>query len=351
MSGKNNKDSYAATVKVSTITTLMIISGLAMMIIANCLNSNNAVWTKTLVVVDGMGSTLFSAGLVSVIVEISTIRSLVTDAFEKLLKGNIPFDSLSEESLLNLNKKIASSLSGVSIAKIDNTIYKYEHNLLDLVNGKHYEYHKITYHITPDERNGCIHIKTKINYKMVNNRGYGKDNDNDNAFEVRLKLYKLKGDLTVEECLEKLDITEVVINKKKINVTDITSAEPVTHNTESTYYDYKIRLYKELVEPINTITAEFSYDIPLHDKCQTFKISAPCKTLEHKFYIEPDISTGERWIIRANAFSTFFHRQHEECSNYNVEQNVDTSLIIRYNDWALVGNGYCVVYQKEKERS
>ncbi len=100
-------------------------------------------------------------------------------------------------------------------------------------------------------------------------------------------------------------------------------------------------------KPKNQIKAEINYDVPLHDISQSFKISVPCKYIEHKFYINKDIQTGQEWFIQASAFSTFYHKQDEEESNYKVEQNVNDSLIIRYNNWALVGNGYCVFYQKK----
>ena len=116
---------------------------------------------------------------------------------------------------------------------------------------------------------------------------------------------------------------------------------------ENLYYDSKIVIFKELEKPENRIKAELNYDVPLFDICQSFKISAPCQNIEHKFYINKDVQTDEEWIIQANAYSTFYHRQDEEGSNYKVEQNVDNSLIIRYTDWALVGNGYCVFYRKK----
>ena len=132
-----------------------------------------------------------------------------------------------------------------------------------------------------------------------------------------------------------------------IDNTSLVSIEPVTHQGESTYYDSKVIIYKDLKGVRNKIRAEILYDVPLFDICQSFKISAPCKNIEHKFYINKDVQTGQEWMIQANAYSTFYHRQDEEESNYKVEQNVDDSLIIRFKDWALVGNGYCVFYQKK----
>lgn len=343
--GKKYKDEYKAVISVSMLTKMMVVIGLIGLVATNLFDEEylKAHWIANYAtkVIEVVASALFSAGLVSVIVEISTIKKLVSDAFTQILTGDFPLDNLNRFTLLRINKRIASLLTGISEKRIDNTVYRYERYLLDLASGRYYTYHNITYHITPDENNKCFHVKTKVNYKIINNKL------EENAFEMRLKLYKTKDEMTYQDYENGINITSVTINGEVVAKTDILSIEPIEHKTESTYYDYKVRLYKELEGRTNKISAVFSYDVPLHDRCQSFRISVPCKELEHKFYIEDDVNTGEKWIIRANAYSTFFHRQSEENSNYNVEQNVDTSLIIRYKDWALVGNGYCVFYQKK----
>ncbi|MBQ8188510.1 MAG: hypothetical protein IJZ44_01900 [Lachnospiraceae bacterium] len=337
---------YEAKIKVTTITKLMVFVGISGLILANMPSekfvAQYAILENILQCVETIASALFSAGLVSVIVEISTIKNLVSDAFVKILEGEFPVDGLSKETLHKIDKRVAATITNMPEGKIDDTVYRYERHLLELVSSKYYAYHNFTYHIIPDEKNNCFLVKVKINYKMVN------ENMMDNTFDLRMKLYNLQENMTVEECVDLLDVKEVVINNKPVELDNIISAEPVRHETESsTYYDYKVRLFKELSNKKNTIRAEFSYKVPLHDICQAFRVSTPCKELEHKFYIEPDIQTGEEWIIKANAYSTFYHNQSDENSNYKVVQDTDTSLIIRYKDWALVGNGYCVFYQKK----
>lgn len=342
---KKEQETYKATISVSTLTKAMVFVGLIGIIGVNLFTEEylkaHQIFSYVLKIIDVVASALFSAGLVSVIVEISTIKNLVSDAFRKILLGDFPVSGLNEEALKQINRKVASTITSIPDNRIDDTIYRYEQNLLELMVNKYYLYHNFTYHITPDENNNCFHIRVKISYKVIN------DNLVDNTFDLRMKMYGIKEDMTCEECIKALDIKTLRINDKDISVEDVVSAEPVRHETESsTYYNYKVRLYKELTGKKNTIFAEFSYDVPLHDICQSFRISVPCKGLEHKFYINPDIQTGEDWIIKANAYSTFYHSQSEDNSNYSVEQNTDTSVIIRYKDWALVGNGYCVIYQK-----
>lgn len=334
----SEKEEFNATLKISTITKWMIFGGFIGVIIANFLPGNNYC-TIIKSTIETLSTTIFSAGLVSVIVEISTIKNLVSHAFKNLLSGNFALDGLSKEALIRLKESVTLKILDNDNKDLSNTPYKYEKNLLDLINEKYYEHHNITYHITPDENNNCFHVKTKLDYTIVNK------NLIDNNFEVRLKLYKMFG--TNNNIVSNNFSVSVKINKQDIDINDILSIEPITHQGESAYYDSKIIIFKELHGVKNKIKAEINYDVPLFDICQSFKISAPCKNIEHKFYINKDIQTGCEWTIKANAYSTFYHRQDDDDSNYKVEQNVDDSLIIRYTNWALVGNGYCVFYQKK----
>ena len=347
MAKDNKKEDYDATIKVTTITKTMIWVGLVGLIVSNTVDTNSLENQNFILffvkILDVIASSLFSAGLVSVIVEISTIKNLVSDAFNKILTCNFPLDNFNNDTLCSLNKGIASKLTGITTKKIGNTIYRYEDNLINAVNQKYYEYHNMTYHIVPDEDNSCFKIKMKIECKMVN------PSLTDNMFVLGMKLYKPKDNLTMKECLEELDITRFVINKKNIQIeNNMINIEEVTHETESKYYDYKIKLVKDLGNVIdNKIVIEFTYSVPIHDTCQSFKLSYPCKNLEHKVYINEDINTGEKWKIKCNAYSTFYYKQDDDLSNYKVEQNNDTDVIIRFKDWAFPGNGYCVYYQRD----
>ena len=181
----------------------------------------------------------------------------------------------------------------------------------------------------------------KIDYKIINPKLL------ENHFEVRLKLYEMPNNNNNRNSISNNFSMSLTINKKDIKTKDILSSEPITHSGESTYYNRKIRIFKKLSGTKNDIKAELNYDVPMHDISQSFRTSSPCKSLEHKFYINKDCQTGEEWIIQANAYSTFYHKQEDDESNYSVEQNVNNSIIIKYTDWVLVGNGYCVFYQKK----
>lgn len=350
MANKRNKDEYDATIKVTTITKFMIFIGLMGLIIPQFVDDaflkNHYILNASIKILNVISSALFSAGLVSIIVEISTIKNLVSDAFNKILTCNFPLDNFNENSLIQLNKEVASKLTGMTEKKLGNTIYHYESNLLNSVNEKYYDYHNMTYHITPDENNNCFNIKTKIECKLVN------PSLSNNVFDLGMKLYKPKADLSLEECLNLLNISKFEINKKKIQIEQIESElieiQEITHESESRYYDYKIKFKIDLGNIVeNKIHLEFTYSIPIFDICQSFKLAFPCKNMDHKIYINQDISTKENWKISANAYSTFYHKQDDESSNFKVEQNIDTSVAIRFKDWAFSGNGYCVFYQKD----
>ena len=220
---KNKEDNFNTVIKVSTITKLMTWGGLILIITSKLIQSqfliNVPFWNFLLDISEIIGTTLFSAGLVSVIVEISTIRSLVSHAFKNILSGTFELDGLNQNALVKLKYSIAAKLLDDINKDLANSPYKYEDKLLNSVNEKYYKHHNITYHITPDEKNNCFHIKTKIDYFMVNK------NMIDNNFEVRLKLYSFKNQNNFSAFIE--------INKELVATNDILKKEQIAHHGES----------------------------------------------------------------------------------------------------------------------
>lgn len=49
------------------------------------------------------------------------------------------------------------------------TIYRYEDDLLQLVKGKYYEYHKAKYTVYPETEHGMIRINARMDY-CINNK-------------------------------------------------------------------------------------------------------------------------------------------------------------------------------------
>ena len=244
MEEKNNNN-YNLIIKVSTITKVMVFGGVLLFVIAKiALNylSSYTIWKIAFNIFESLGITCFSAGLVSVIVEISTIKSLVSRAFKDILSGKFDLSVLDKKALVTLKQDIAHKIIKSDNENFNkdliNTPYRYEDKLLNCVNEKYYEHHNLTYHITPDEINKCFHLKLKVDFRIINKSQI------DNNFELRLKLYKTQkmNGIKIEDYFDNNFKLNVEINNVPIDIKDIVFIEPVVHNTESTYYDYKIRI-------------------------------------------------------------------------------------------------------------
>ena len=143
-------DKESLTLKVSTVTKWMSCGGLLLIIISKFASiqfKNDGCWNIVFEIVEVIGTTLLSAGLVSVIVEISTIKSLVFNAFRNILSGDLILDGLNKNALMKLKYNIVLKLLDNPKKDLNNSPYKYENNLLHSVNEKYYEHHNITYHI------------------------------------------------------------------------------------------------------------------------------------------------------------------------------------------------------------
>lgn len=129
--GKKNNSPYMINMKLSTVTKWITFGGIACIIIVNILTNvltddflKKYYSVKPILdILNTIGGTLFSAGIVSILVEISTIKGIVSDALNNVLEGNVPLDSYSNSVLGKINKKIAAKRGNVGIEKIDNSIY------------------------------------------------------------------------------------------------------------------------------------------------------------------------------------------------------------------------------------
>lgn len=85
----NNNEEFTASIKISTLTKFMVVIGLCGIIFSNYIKIDNINDWRNIVlkIFETISSTLFSAGLVSVVVEISTINSIVDKALNKIFKG------------------------------------------------------------------------------------------------------------------------------------------------------------------------------------------------------------------------------------------------------------------------
>lgn len=304
-------------------------------------------------VLKNIGLTAFSAGLVSVLVEISTITSVVQKAVEKIVMGNFPFDNFSNVRLTELGKQIAvrrSAKESMTVNQLNKTIYALETKLLEDSVGIYYEYHKDTTIITPDETNQLFNKWVDLEYKiinrfkepykikfcicLVNNSEEITDKDIEKYFKV--ETFDIAYSSEVESNEKKLKKKSLVLNDDySIKI------EPIQKKPHSTYKYRVVILYP--VENIATCIVKItcSYAIPMSDPIQSFKLNHPCKEFEHSIMIQDN-----SWEIMADAYTAFYFT--DDNKEYQVEQKVPNSVKVRFKNWAVTGAGYMALLCKVK---
>ena len=146
---KSNKKDLIVSIKLKSAEIFMVIIGfvdvVACTLILKLPQSNfwkeHFIFKIILDIFNVVGTTILSAGLVSVVLEVSTIKKYVSDALKNVLNTDFPLDSYSDKNLSILNKKIAAKLGKVNEEFIVDSIYKLEENLIELLDGLYYKYY------------------------------------------------------------------------------------------------------------------------------------------------------------------------------------------------------------------
>ena len=282
------------------------------------------------------GTTLITAGIISFLVEISTLKNFMRDSLKNILNEDFPFETYSEDKLVRFRNLIAAYLSGNMMGTNDfikKTIYKYEDKLLELTTKPYYEFHNATYSVHPDELNKRILIKATIDYKIINN--FSKPN------EIRFKT-KTYG-RNENEVEKNFNIKELFINNEEINVEEIRKIEKIEKQDDSNFYDYKIKINKKLDEKKkeNIIHMKYEHYVPISDRLQNYKISLPCLKMEHEIRIKSN------WNLRGTAYTAFYIKQDSSDSKFKIVQSAADLIRIKYNDWIFPGSGYSIYYDKD----
>lgn len=226
----------------------------------------------------------------------------------------------------------------IKLEDIDKTTYKYEQQLLDSVTSLYYEYHNVRYIIIPNEEKGIFHINAKVDYVIVN-----KFNE-ENYMRFKIKGYSLqKEDMTIDFKLINFEINDEQQDLSKYEV------EEIEKSTNDAYYDYKIKINTNLGKGRKVkVKLDYEYVVPIYDIKQSYKITYPCKRLQHEVYIKQDKISNDKWTVSASAFATFFNKQKRFDDKFKVEQTLENSLKILFDEWVLPGAGYVTVYSKNK---
>ena len=342
---KNNEE-FTASIKISTLTKVMVVIGLCGIILSNCIKINNITDWRNIVlkIFEAICSTLFSAGLVSVVVEISTINSIVDKALNKIFKGDVPLESYSNERLEHINNLIAAKRENVYTNFIPDSIYSVEPQLIDVLNDLYYEYYNATYIITPDEKNGVFKKKVTLDYEIKNLF------DKDNKVCHKIALYDNVSEIQEErgKCFH--------VNSFMINNTDLSSEADkyiriLDNKDRNSSYDYIVQFERELQHcKSHKIHIEFDYEVLMSDISQIFRLGYPCKSTKHSIHIvnnhSSDGNPKMEWSIVGTGFTSFYYNGSPK-KELRVKRPVDTNIEITFDDWCIPGSGYSVYFIKK----
>lgn len=341
---------------ITFITILLLVGGIFLFLISYLINTTQGevdipALSALRDVVKNIGLTMFSAGLVSVLVEVSTITSVVQKAVDKIVTGEFPFDKFSVERLSELGKQIAAKRSAkenMTVSKLNKTIYALEPKLLENSVGIFYEYHKDTTIITPDESEQLFRKWVDLEYKLINRfkvphtikfsisliTNSEKITDKEIEQYFKVEAFNISFSSEVEGNDRKLEKKSLVLNKDYS--IKIESIEKKPHST----YKYRIKI-EYLLDNIATCIVKMtcSYAVPMSDPIQSFKLNHPSKEFEHSIMIKDN-----NWEIMADAYTAFYFTG--ENKEYQVEQKLPNTVKVVFKNWAVPGAGYMALLCK-----
>lgn len=294
-------------------------------------------------VANTLGTTLVASCVVSFVLEISNINTILQNVMGNVLNDDFPLDAYSDKNLTNFKSKISlhQCKEGMEREQLETGIYKYEKNLLELANEVYYEYHKAQYTIEPNENEGIFNVKAHMEYKIVNKFGAP------NVMRFKIRTYAISETDPKKDYENNFKLESFKINKKKVSNPNI-KIEEIEKDADSNFYDYKVKIEEDFGNAKNTVVdMKYSYNIPISDQIQSYKITFPCKKLEHQMRIKEDNETKEKWQIKTNAFTSFYYRQKDADSKFKVEQNGNDMCTIKFDDWIIPGGGYVNYFCKK----
>lgn len=330
----------------STTTIIIISLGILCVLVANILlNAFSEEFLKKyyatkpiLDFVNAIGSTLLSAGIVSILVEISTIKGLVSDALDNVLEGDIPLDSYSNSKLEHINNLIAAKRGDVDYNFIKNSIYSIEPKLIGILNGLYYEYYNANYIIIPDQKNGIFKKNVTLDYKIMNLF------DMDNKVSHSIALYDIIPNMTEEMRKKKFKVSKFKINNTDLS-TEVDKYIKIVNVTEQdSSYQYIVKFERELQHcKSHKIHIEFDYEVTISDISQIFRLSYPCKSTNHNIHIQNIKNSNGDWMIVGTAFTSFYYDKNND-QGMHIKRPIDTNIQICFDDWCIPGAGYSVYF-------
>lgn len=290
-------------------------------------------------IIESIGLTLLSVGLISLIMEISTIESVVKKAINNVLAIDFPIESYSESHLNKLKMKISTHCLNCTENDLKKSVYQLEPNLLELTKSMYYEYHDIKCTVIPDDNNNVFIKKYKTKYKIINRCGI------DNRVKIGISLYNLKPNMTEDERRDSVKFTKFLVNGVDLlHDSDLSIRIQSTNEDASYEYDY-IYIFERPLQKCreHIVELEYEYKTLQNDLTQSWKLKYPCKKTEHTI----SIKGKNNWNLKANAFASFFHAGSKLENDFKIEQTVENQAKILFSEWTIPGAGYVVSYNKK----
>lgn len=354
MSKKNHSSNINATISISTLTKGLLIGGIILFLMSY-LDFKQVPYLKVISsflesILNNIGLTCISAGLVSIVVEISSIQNVINDSIKRIVSDDFPFESLSRERLDDIHKQIVVNRSAnekMNISYLNNSVYALEEELLNASDGLYYEYNKARFVITHDKKKEMFLKTAEFDYRIVNRFGI------DNKVSFSISLIHPSDDITEADLKKMIEITKFCISKgdkksreEKEDLTDvandylnIVAVEKQAHSL----YKYEVKFLYPLTKCMyNKIEIIYKYLVPDYDIVQSYKLNYPSKVLEHTLIFD---KCDEVWELSGDAYTAFFFPPTDR--EYEIVQSVANVMRINFRDWAITGAGYMVTFLKK----
>lgn len=298
-----------------------------------------------LAILNLLGGVLVSTGLISLLFEISTIKSLIVQSYltlmNKILSGNFDLSAYSNKRLNRIKEDIIiEKMKPLEMERecLTNSVYSLEKQLEKLLKTIYYENHIESIQITPNQ--GIFIKKVRTSYTLVNLF------ETPNSFKRKITFMEDGKYTSDEEKCKRVKFHKILVNG--IDLTDeICRTISIEKHDDPFHkiYNYTVGFERGLQGcSIHKILMEYEYDVPITDINQSFTIPKACKKFTHTIQLlEGDIGN---WMIGLDAFASFFYSDSELKEKFNLTNDSPTLAIVDFNDWILPGSGYVVTLRK-----
>ena len=329
-----NKKKVTISVNMVVFSIIMSIIGILILIIASIKEISGPIWDAGLKnFLQALGTTLTSAGLVSILVECSTIKEITAGAIKSLVEGNLNYSNYNKDALRKMSYNIAAQRCNPpqKAKKIKDSLYKWEEKIIESMSGPYYEYHNADFVIKYDNNR---FIKTaSLDYVVINENNYP------NIIKKSINLFTDDKNISKDECLKKFNIKKFIINK-----TDCTSEAnnniliETVERPKNSMYEYVVSFSKEVSSKIKRtrVQMEIEYEVPVTDLMHAYKMIYPCKQAEHNVRVE-----GDGWEIDGVAYAEFdCDYDNDKNNKCEITHMFKNDMKVTFNDWCMPGVGY-----------